>query len=222
MTSIESTDTFPGRLRQLLKERNEKAASLARAVEVTPQAVGKWLKGGDIGFDVLRRVANHFGVNWVWLRYGQEALDALQKEKASTADEMAIIRQEYLNLVLENDARHEKIFAALGIGVFEENVLTGQAYWSQCARDLLGAQPGMPASHENWRSLICIQDKPAVDFAYRAALLGSETRADFAFHVTANPTVLIRTRALIERNDRGHPIRILGIFQRYNTNGEET
>jgi transcriptional regulator with XRE-family HTH domain len=212
MTPNDKNETFPERLRQLLTDRGETAASLARMVDVTPQAVGKWLKGGDIAFDTLERTANWLGVNWVWLRYGPAAMRAAQEGTHETS-QIGLLRREYVAQMMESELRFQKICEAFGIGVFEENPMTGQAYWSPIARTLIGAPQEMEASHDNWYSLIASEDKPAVVKAYSELVLGKENRAILKYHAVVNITDLLVMKMVIDRDATGNAIKICGTIQ---------
>jgi PAS domain-containing protein len=211
---------FPDRLKSVLAERGETNASLARAIDVTPQAVSKWLRGGDVGYETLVRMASHLGVNWVWLRYGPMALEALQKESEATAS-VELLRRDYLTEVMDNEQRHQRIFQMLELGVFDENPITGTAYWSPITRRLLGAPPELEATHENFRALVLEEDQPAVDALHSSILLGSENRVIFTFRVTAFPTEILYGHTVIERDDAGRPVRMMGVLKRRNLTEEK-
>jgi transcriptional regulator with XRE-family HTH domain len=205
--------TFPERLKQLLKDKDETAANLARVIEVSPQAVGKWLRGGDINFDTLRKVANYLNVNWVWLRYGPAALEELQKENEKSGS-LDFLRKEYLTSVMENERRHSKLFQTFDIGVWEENPITGIGFWSPIARRLLGALPDMQATHDNFRNLLLKEDQPVVDKLHSSILLGSENRAISQIRASAFPTTILDIHTVVERDEMDRPINMLGIIRR--------
>jgi PAS domain-containing protein len=200
---------FPDRLRKSLDDRHETAAGLARAIAVTPQAVGKWLKGGDIGFEVLQKVANHLGVNWVWLRYGDAALRSLEEQRSQ--ETFGQRRREFVEQVIANEERLSVAINLLDVGVIEEDLLTGKCYWNDPARRHLNAPSEILPSHDSFRALLSDDCKPLVDDFYNRTLLESSERA----------TLLVRPRdALcpkveivfqIYRNDRGQPIRLIGV-----------
>lgn len=209
--------TFPERLKKVLADKQETAASLARAINVTPQAVGKWMKGGDINFDTLTKVARYLGVNWVWLRHGPQALDELQKEKDGIGT-LEFLRREYLAEVIENERRHQRIFQTFEMGVFEENPITGGGYWSPVTRKLLGAPSVMEATHENFRKLVLAEDQPVVDKLHSSVLRGSEERAVFRFRASAFPTTILDVYTVFERDDGGRPMLMIGIIKRSGDN----
>lgn len=204
--------TFPQRLKMLLEKHRETAAGLARAIDVSPQAVGKWLRGGDVAYETLVKMARHLGVNWVWLRYGPVALEGLQKEREDAVP-LEFLRREYLTEVMNNERRHQKIFQMLDVGVWEENPITGAAYWSPVTRRLLGVPPELEATHENFRSLVLEEDQPVVDALHSSVLLGSENRAIFTFRLSADPTKALDAYTAVERDDGGRPICMMGILK---------
>ena len=80
---------FSKRLGALLKEREMTFAEVAECVGVSAQGAHKWANGGDIEYENLRALADCLGVNWVWLRYGAEALQDITKERGDTLSEEA-------------------------------------------------------------------------------------------------------------------------------------
>jgi transcriptional regulator with XRE-family HTH domain len=188
------------------------AASLARSISVTPQAVAKWLKGGDIGFDVLQEVANHLGVNWVWLRYGDEALQSIEKQlRLEREGRFGQMRQELVEQVIANESRLCAALAILEAGVIEEDLITGKCYWSDLARQHLEAPPDLLPSHDSFRSLLSEENKPVVDDFYNRALLEPTQRYQVVFRErdAIRPKVTIVFQ--IYRNDAGQPVRMVGV-----------
>ena len=80
---------FNERLRALLKEQEKTFAEVARCVGVSTQGAHKWANGGNIEYEHLRALADCLGVNWVWLRYGAEALQDITEERGDTLSEEA-------------------------------------------------------------------------------------------------------------------------------------
>lgn len=64
-------------------------AEIAECVGVSPQGAHKWTKGGEIKYEHLRKLADCLGVNWIWLRYGTEALEDNTEEHGDTLSEPA-------------------------------------------------------------------------------------------------------------------------------------
>lgn len=202
---------FPDRLRALLKERQQTAASLARGISVSPQAVGKWLKGGDIGFDVLQEVSQYLNVNWVWLRYGDDALRSLQTQPQREVGPYGEMRRKHLEDVIASEGRLRIAMSILDKGVIEENLLTGECYWSEIARAHLGVDHEMAASHECFRSLFPDSHKPLVDDFYKKAMTERQDVASLVVESRVDTISSVDILFRIFRNDAGQPIRIVGV-----------
>ena len=94
------------RLRQAMKEERVSQADLARAANVTPQAVGRWFKTNSISRDSLSACAKRLNVSLNWLISG-EAENIVKISSASSNETNA----EYLGAIepwdsktpLEND-----------------------------------------------------------------------------------------------------------------------
>ena len=85
-------ETFAARLSGLINENSISHAKVGRVVGVSGQAVGKWAKGGNIEYENLQALATHFGVNWVWLRYGDDAITAFSERRSGSKVRRAVIK----------------------------------------------------------------------------------------------------------------------------------
>lgn len=66
-------ETMADRIRELLKSKRLTYEALGAIGGVTPQAVQKWLSGGDIKQSTLVKLAQHFDTTPGWLKYGERA-----------------------------------------------------------------------------------------------------------------------------------------------------
>lgn len=64
------------RLKFTLARRKLQQKTVAQLMGVTAPAVYKWVVGGEIEYEKLRRLAALLEVNWVWLRWGEEAVNS--------------------------------------------------------------------------------------------------------------------------------------------------
>lgn len=207
------TTTFPNRLRQHLEARQESAASLARAIQVSPQAVAKWLKGGAITYNSLRAVAHYLDVNWVWLGYGDNALRSVLPE-AEKDDLFAQKRRAYLESCIASERRLQVAVELLDAGVIEENILTGICFWSPRARKHLGAPEDMVATHENFRNLLGPKNKLKVDNLYNGMINDHLTQAHYEGEHKQDPGSTLTAVFQVFKDDQGQPIRIIGVITR--------
>lgn len=130
---------FGERLKELLKQKGLTQAQAATAVGTSIPSVNRWTKGGEIEYDNLRVLADFLDVNWVWLRYGDEAIESLQKAMPSN-DAMTDMRREYLNQILDSEARMKAALEMAHIVNWEWNVLTGSLSLSDNAGQVFGCE----------------------------------------------------------------------------------
>ncbi len=71
-----------------MEERDLTFDHIGTCTGVSAQAAHKWTTGGDIQYKNLRRLADCLEVNWLWLRYGPEALKDIE-ERGDTLSEEA-------------------------------------------------------------------------------------------------------------------------------------
>jgi transcriptional regulator with XRE-family HTH domain len=117
--------SFSDRLKSLLEQKQLTLAEVARSVGTSTPSVHRWTRGGRIEYENLRLLAKFLDVNWIWLRYGDEALEGLQESlvtNASVADE----RRKFLGEIVENEARMNLAQELAGIVTWEWNVLTDE------------------------------------------------------------------------------------------------
>ena len=72
-------NSFAFRLKELLEHHKLTLQAVGTALGISRTAVHKWTRGGEIDYDNLRKLADFLKVNWIWLRYGDEALQNIQQ-----------------------------------------------------------------------------------------------------------------------------------------------
>jgi transcriptional regulator with XRE-family HTH domain len=75
------------RLEDAMNDNGTSASDLARACDVSPTAVGKWLKGGKLSADNLAAAARALGVREEWLRTGR-----IPRERQHAVEEREVDR----------------------------------------------------------------------------------------------------------------------------------
>ena len=138
---------FGDRLKDLLKQKGLTQSQVASAAGTSVPSVNRWTRGGEIEYDNLRTLADYLEVNWVWLRYGNEAISSLQ---ASMSDNSAIsdTRREYLSQIMESETRMRAALEMAEIVHWEWNVLTGKLDYSDNALSVFDLAP------DNFRSTL--------------------------------------------------------------------
>lgn len=114
---------FSDRLTALLKQKQLTLAQVANAIGKSVPSIHRWTRGGEIDYENLRALANFLEVNWIWLRYGDEAIEEL-KSSVSSNEIIGNERREYLDRIMENEARMNLAQDMAGIVTWEWNVLT--------------------------------------------------------------------------------------------------
>ena len=78
---------FADRLKALLKQKQLTLAQVAKGVGTSIPSVHRWSNGGEIEYENLRALADFLEVNWIWLRYGDDALASAQEALAAVRAE---------------------------------------------------------------------------------------------------------------------------------------
>jgi len=132
------------RLAHAISARDTTQREIAKAAGVTPQAVSKWLAGGDISHPSLLKISRILGVNWVWLRYGNEAL----AQSFHTYDDTATAQE-----AIKNEEIHRAFCARFGVYVFSYNPSTRLFSTSPALSHILGDISG-PITRDQFYQLM--------------------------------------------------------------------
>jgi PAS domain S-box-containing protein len=131
---------FPERLKALMEQKKLTLAQVAQAINTSPPSVHRWTKGGEIEYDNLLALANYLDVNWIWLRYGDEAIRSATIAVPESETE-SDLRREYLDKIMLNEARMKTALEMAQIVNWEWNVLTGTFAFSENAASVFGTRP---------------------------------------------------------------------------------
>lgn len=130
---------FGERLKTLLKQKKLTQAQVASAISTSVPSVNRWTKGGEIEYHNLRALADYLQVNWIWLRYGDEAIASL-RDNMPDNNPMTDMRREYLDDIMANEARMKSALEMAEIVNWEWNVLTGTVTFSANAETVFGTE----------------------------------------------------------------------------------
>ena len=97
-------NSFAFRLKELLEHHKLTLQAVGTALGISRTAVHKWTRGGEIDYDNLRKLADFLKVNWIWLRYGEEALHSVQQAEVVELP-MTDVRRRYTAEIMESDTR---------------------------------------------------------------------------------------------------------------------
>ena len=204
ITKSMKTNGFGERLKSIIKEKKLTQASVAKGVGTSIPSVNRWTKGGEIEYDNLRALADYLGVNWVWLRYGDEAIESLHTDMPDNAP-MRDSRREYLNQILESEARMKAALDMAEVVTWEWNVLTGSVQCSDNATALFDVSvDNLP------NCMMPFMDLPIDELI---TLFGQNGPHKWDFEVVTehNESRWFASRAELIFDSARRPIRVIGI-----------
>src|SRR5262245_10505055 len=114
-------NSFAFRLKELLEHQKLTLQAVGTALGISRTAVHKWTRGGEIDYDNLRKLASFLKVNWIWLRYGDEALQDAQHVEVQDLP-MTDVRRKYTAEIMESEARMKLAQESAGIVNWEWNL----------------------------------------------------------------------------------------------------
>ncbi len=202
-------ETFAARLSGLINENSISHAKVGRIVGVSGQAVGKWAKGGNIEFDNLQSLATHFGVNWVWLRYGDDAITAFSERRSGSKVRRAVIKN-----IMENEERQRLALNAVSIGTWDLDLIADNLVLSEAAYQLLGIEPG--SFHGDKADLLnCVDpDERSQVKEVLTQVLDNQLESFDITHRMADSDIQLRHRGKVVKDDMDRPVRVVCVTTR--------
>lgn len=137
MTSKSDKNGFSNRLLALMNEKKLTLGDVAKAIRKSVPSVHRWTHGGEIDFDNLVLLATFLDVNWVWLRFGDEALQSMRLD-TNIKNEDSDVRTKYLEEIIENETRMKLALTMAQVVCWEWSVLTKTLKFSESSEQILG------------------------------------------------------------------------------------
>ncbi|MBC8727578.1 PAS domain-containing protein [Paraburkholderia sp. UCT2] len=203
-----SEDTFAFRLKVLLEHKKLSLQQVADAVGISRPAVHKWTRGGEIDYSNLRRLAAFLDVNWVWLRYGDEAVKDLGIA-GNTELPMTDLRRRYTAEIMSNEARMKQAQESAGIVTWEWNLVTDELIYSSNCAKLYGRE--IHTNAEFWE-ILHPEDAIWLNEGSLKELVASTAPRvwDFRIILPDGQIRWIESRVATLLDDAGRPVRVVG------------
>lgn len=195
---------FGDRLKEILKQKQLTQAQVAHAVGTSVPSVNRWTKGGEIEYENLRSLADFLEVNWVWLRYGDEAIQSLQQTLPDN-DAASDMRRDYLNQILDNEARMKAALEMAQIINWEWNVLTGALNLSDNAKTVFGCDPKLAET-----AMLPFADQKLEDLIDLFSE-ASPYRWDFSLTSDDQQTYWFSSTAKLQFDSLHRPVKLIGV-----------
>lgn len=203
-----SEDTFAFRLKVLLEHKKLSLQQVADAVGISRPAVHKWTRGGEIDYSNLRRLAAFLDVNWVWLRYGDEAVKDLGLA-GHTELPMTDLRRRYTAEIMSNEARMKQAQELSGIVTWEWNLVADELIYSSNCAQVYGRE--IHSNEEFWEILHPEDSIWLNDEALKELVASKAPRVwDFRIILPDGQIRWIESRVATLLDDAGRPVRVVG------------
>ena len=163
-------ETFGVRLKQTIEKKSMTVATVAGELSISPQAIHKWIAGNEISIENLRALAKLLGVNWIWLRYGDEAVHELNTPAPEEKDAVVEYRKSLINTILRNDRIRYLTMEIFGIGAMVLNVITGERQYGPLFCKMTGMTISTASNGAIFNSLLNPEDRDVVREATAATL----------------------------------------------------
>jgi len=201
-------NSFAFRLKELLEHKKLTLQAVATALQVSRPAVHKWTKGGEIDYEKLRKLAAFLGVNWIWLRYGEQAQRELDAAGAIELP-MTDVRRRYTAEIMESEARMKLAQEGARIVTWEWNLITDDVAYSSNVEAVYGWHID---SNESFWKHVHADDVPMMNAAYAESLRsGNAHEFDFRIYSPDGSIRWISSRATPVREFDGRIVKIVGI-----------
>ncbi len=203
-----SEDSFAFRLKELLEHRKLTLQAVAVTLGVSRTAVHKWTRGGEIDFDNLRKLSGLLSVNWIWLRYGEQAQQDAQNSTPQSLP-MTDLRRKHTAQIMESEARMKLAQENARIVTWEWNLLTDEVTYSSNVEKVYG----WPVKrNEDFWSHTPLEEVPALqDVFNRSISSGQPCDTDFRMLTPEGEVRWISSRATPLLDDAGRALKMIGI-----------
>jgi len=202
-------DSFAFRLKEQLEYKKLTLQAVANALGVSRTAVHKWTRGGEIDYANLRHLADFLNVNWIWLRYGQEALADIQNTVSAEELPMTDIRRKYTSEIMESEARMKLAQEQARIVTWEWNLLTDEVAYSPNTETVYGWK--ITCNEDFWPH-IPAEDAARLQQIYQETIPGGErNECDFRIIHPDGSQHWITTRATVIKDSAGRSVKMIGI-----------
>ncbi|AXK40118.1 helix-turn-helix domain-containing protein [Crenobacter cavernae] len=201
-------NSFAFRLKELLEHKKLTLQAVATALGVSRPAVHKWTRGGEIDYEKLRKLATLLGVNWIWLRYGEEAQQGLENA-APVELPMTDVRRRYTAEIMESEARMKLAQENARIVTWEWNLITDAVTYSANVEAVYGWP--IRRNDDFWPH-VPEDDVAMMQKVYEDSIAsGRPHEIDFRIVAPDSETRWISSRATPIRDVEGRPVKMIGI-----------
>ncbi|SNS40890.1 Transcriptional regulator, contains XRE-family HTH domain [Noviherbaspirillum humi] len=207
-----SDEMFAQRLASLMEQRGMTAAALAERLTITPQAVHKWLNGAEISLPNLRELARLLKVNWVWLRFGEEAVDEMVLPQHGTDSVVDRHRARLVRELMDSERRHRWALDMLDIGVWEIDLATERRIWNRTMRTILGIPQDLPASSDAIYQMMGAHMIPVMEDMVARSLNGECVVG--TFDILTRPGEQFESISARVDDADGLPVKVMGMVRR--------
>ncbi|MCM2319865.1 MAG: PAS domain S-box protein [Pseudomonas sp.] len=201
-------NSFAFRLKELLEHHKLTLQAVGTALGISRTAVHKWTRGGEIDYDNLRKLARFLDVNWIWLRYGEEALRDVQSA-AVVELPMTDVRRKYTAEIMASEARMKLAQENARIVTWEWNLITDEVTYSANVEDVYGWPV---ARNEDFWPHLPAEDVTAMQAMYREVIAsGQSCECDFRIIRPDGELRWISSRATVVQDSAGRSVKMVGI-----------
>ncbi|SDS75165.1 PAS domain S-box protein [Pseudomonas oryzae] len=201
-------NSFAFRLKELLEHKKLTLQAVANQLGISRTAVHKWTRGGEIDDDNLRRLAAFLQVNWIWLRYGEQAQQDAQNAEAVVLP-MTDVRRKYTAEIMESEARMKLAQENARIVTWEWNLITDEVTYSSNVEQVYGWH--VSRNDEFWPHVIAEDAANLRAVSERSIATGTPYETDFRIVTPSGEIRWIASRATPLQDSAGRTVKMIGI-----------
>lgn len=175
------------RLSFVLRRKGLSQRSVSEEMGVSPAAVNKWMVGGNIDYVHLRRLAQYLRVNWVWLRYGNEALTSVVEERRGERERLDYAGNKLVHVALLSEETHLAFCSKLKIGVWAYDIKNDIHYHSPMMREMIGVARDAPVTAGTVKNRIFPPDLDAGGRFFSGLVNQDKPMGFYSFRLRSNP-----------------------------------
>lgn len=203
-----SEDSFAFRLKELLEHKKLTLQAVAVVLGVSRTAVHKWTRGGEIDEDNLRKLSGLLSVNWIWLRYGEQARQDAQGTTPQSLP-MTDLRRKHTAQIMESEARMKLAQENARIVTWEWNLLTDEVTYSSNVEQVYGWP--VKRNEDFWCHIPPDEVQALQEVFNHSIRHGQPCDTDFRMVTPEGEVRWISSRATPLLDDAGRALKMIGI-----------
>jgi PAS domain S-box-containing protein len=207
--------SFSDRFLSVMEQRRLSVTDVATALDISRQAVHKWIETGGISDRNLRQLADLLQVSPAWLRYGVGPRNPADGEDKDERDLWSSVRRKLVSEVLSNEQRLLLAMQVASVSIWEYEIVQERMFWSRNTPAVLGVEKSQLGRTLQWLvELVHVDDRANFEARLSEVLTSNESdRQEFRIELPDGRTRWMACWITQHTNDNDRVTGLIGALQ---------